>query len=100
MNYILNFSSMSNDLLKDIKGNIEANKDAMNQDDYDDTEDILGMLTENLNMVQQYGQNTTLTLKAMEEMLKDRTGGYVDMDLPRRLRNTISRPPSHYLPGP
>ena len=81
MNYILNFSSMSNDLLKDIKGNIEANKDAMNQDDYDDTEDILGMLTENLNMVQQYGQNTTLTLKAMEEMLKDRTGGYVDMDL-------------------
>jgi hypothetical protein len=39
------------------------------------------MLTENLQNVDQYGQNTTRTLKAMEEMLKDRTGGYVDMDL-------------------
>jgi signal transduction histidine kinase len=38
-------------------------------------------LTENLQNVDQYGQNTTRTLKAMEEMLKDRTGGYVDMDL-------------------
>jgi signal transduction histidine kinase len=39
------------------------------------------MLTDNLQHVDQYGQNTTRTLKAMEEMLKDRTGGYVDMDL-------------------
>ena len=81
MNYIINFSTMSNDLLKDLKGNIENNKEGINQDDYDDTEDILGMLTENLDSVQQYGQNTTRTLKAMEEMLKDRTGGYMDMDL-------------------
>ena len=81
MNYIINFSKMSIDLLKDVKGNIENNKDVINQDDYDDTEDLLGMLTENLENVDQYGQNTTRTLKAMEEMLKDRTGGYVDMDL-------------------
>ena len=53
----------------------------MNEDDYEDTLDVLDMLTENLQNVDQYGQNTTRTLKAMEEMLKDRTGGYVDMDL-------------------
>jgi len=38
-------------------------------------------LTQNLTSVDQYGQNTTRTLKAMEEMLKDRTGGYTEMDL-------------------
>lgn len=81
MNYIINFSKMSNDLLKDLKENIDNNKDSINADDYEDTLDVLDMLTENLQNVDKYGQNTTRTLKAMEEMLKDRTGGYVDMDL-------------------
>ena len=81
MNYIINFSKMSNDLLKDLKENIDNNKDSINADDYEDTLDVLDMLTENLRNVDQYGQNTTRTLKAMEEMLKDRTGGYIDMDL-------------------
>ncbi|MGX8695411.1 MAG: ATP-binding protein [Prevotella sp.] len=88
MNYIINFSKMSIDLLKDLKGNID-NEDTVRNDgqviirenDYEDTLDVLDMLTENLQNVDQYGQNTTRTLKAMEEMLKDRTGGYVDMDL-------------------
>ena len=81
MNYIINFSKMSNDLLKDLKENIDQNKDGINADDYEDTVDLLGMLTENLQNVDQYGKNTTRTLKAMEEMLKDRTGGYADIDL-------------------
>ena len=81
MNYIINFSKMSNDLLKDLKTNIDNNKDGINKDDYEDTLDVLDMLTQNLESVDQYGQNTTRTLKAMEEMLKDRSGGYVDMDL-------------------
>ena len=81
MNYIINFSKMSNDLLKDLKENIDHNKDNIEPDDYEDTLDVLDMLTENLQNVDQYGQNTTRTLKAMEEMLKDRTGGYVETDL-------------------
>ena len=75
MNYIINFSKMSIGLLKDLKANIS------NETDYEDTLDIVDMLTENLHNVDQYGQNTTRVLKAMEEMLKDRTGGYTDMDL-------------------
>ncbi len=86
MNYIINFSKMSNDLLKDLKEDIDNNKDSMNADDYEDTLDVLDMLTENLRNVDQYGQNTSRTLKAMEEMLKDRTGGFVDMDLMPVLR--------------
>ena len=81
MNYIINFSKMSNDLLNDLKENIDNNKDNIDTNDYEDTLDVLDMLSENLQNVDQYGQNTTRTLKAMEEMLKDRTGGYVDMDL-------------------
>jgi signal transduction histidine kinase len=43
--------------------------------------DVLGMLTSNLQKVGEHGQNTTRTLKAMEEMLKDRSGGIVKIDL-------------------
>jgi signal transduction histidine kinase len=53
----------------------------MSEDNYEDTVDVLDMLTGNLQKVSEHGQNTTRTLKAMEEMLKDRSGGIVPMDL-------------------
>ena len=88
MNYIINFSKMSNDLLKDLKANISNETTVkadgqviIKEDDYEDTLDIVDMLSENLYNVDQYGQNTTRMVKAMEELLKDRSGGYVDMDL-------------------
>lgn len=103
MNYIINFSKMSIDLLKDLKADIENNKENINEEDYLDTEDILGMLTENLQNVDQYGNNTTRTLKAMENMLKDRTGGYADMDLlpilqqnEQMLNNYFAKEIEHY----
>lgn len=81
MNYIINFSKMSINLLKDLSEDIESNKDSINENDYEDTQDVIGMLKENLQNLEEHGQNTTRMLKAMEEMLKDRTGGYTDMDL-------------------
>ena len=96
MNYIINFSKMSNDLLRDLKENIDNNKDAINEDDYEDTLDVLGMLTQNLESVNQYGQNTTRTLKAMEEMLKDRTGGFIDMNLLPVLKQNMDMVNSYF----
>ena len=88
MNYIINFSKMSVGLLKDLKENIASGSAVktygqvvISEEDYEDTLDIVDMLEGNLRDVDMYGQNTSRMLKAMEEMLKDRTGGYVDMDL-------------------
>jgi signal transduction histidine kinase len=81
LNYINNFSKLSEGLVKDIAANIEDEKDNMNEDNYEDTLDVLDMLKGNLQKVGEHGVNTTRTLKAMEEMLKDRSGGVVEMDL-------------------
>ena len=81
MNYIINFSKMSVGLLDDLKTDIVNNKANISEADYEDTEELIGMLTENLNSVDHFGQSTSRTLKAMEEMLKDRSGGYTDTDL-------------------
>ena len=86
LNYINNFAKLSEGLVKDIEANIEDDKDNMDSENYEDTIDVLGMLQGNLQKVGEHGQNTTRTLKAMEEMLKDRSGGIVKMDLARVLR--------------
>ena len=81
LNYINNFSKLSEGLVKDIEDNIEDEKDHMDPENYEDTKDVLSMLAGNLRKVGEHGQNTSRTLKAMEEMLKDRTGGIVKVDV-------------------
>ena len=81
LNYINNFSKLSEGLVKDIEANIEDEKEHLSEDNYEDTIEVLGMLKGNLQKVGVHGQNTTRTLKAMEEMLKDRTGGIIKMDI-------------------
>ena len=86
LNYINNFSKLSEGLLKDVETNIDDDKERMDAENYEDTKDVLNMLRTNLQKVGEHGQNTTRTLKAMEEMLKDRSGGIVPMDLAAVLR--------------
>lgn len=81
MNYINNFSKLSSGLIKDLKANIEEEEEHMDKGNYEDTMDVLDMLTQNLEKVEQHGLNTTRTLKAMEEILKDRSGGMMEMNL-------------------
>lgn len=86
LNYINNFSRLSEGLVRDITANIEDEKDKMTPENYEDTKEVLGMLEGNLKKVGEHGQNTTRTLKAMEEMLKDRTGGVIKTDLTQILK--------------
>ena len=86
LNYINNFSKLSEGLVKDAEANVEDEKANMTKENYEDTMDVLNMLRGNLQKVGEHGQNTTRTLKAMEEMLKDRSGGIVPMDLVALLR--------------
>ncbi len=81
LNYIINFSKLSEGLVKDARANVEDEKEHMEEENYEDTMDVLDMLSGNLQKVGEHGQNTTRTLKAMEEMLKDRSGGMTTMDL-------------------
>ena len=96
LNYINNFSKLSQGLVKDIEANIEDEKETMDTENYEDTIDVLDMLRGNLEKVSEHGQNTTRTLKAMEEMLKDRSGGIVPMDLAAVLRQDADMVRNYY----
>ena len=81
LNYVNNFAKLSEGLLRDVKANVEDEQEHMDEENYEDTMEVLDMLKINLQKVGEHGQNTTRTLKAMEEMLKDRSGGIIPMDL-------------------
>ena len=96
LNYINNFSKLSEGLVKDVKANIEDEEEHMDKENFEDTMDVLDMLSGNLQKVGEHGQNTTRTLKAMEEMLKDRSGGIVDTDLCAILRQNEEMVGTYY----
>ena len=86
MNYINNFSKLSCGLLKDLKANIEEEEGNMNKENYEDSIDVINMIDQNLKKVEEHGLSTSRTLKAMEEILKDRSGGMQPMSLVSLIR--------------
>ena len=96
LNYINHFAKLSEGLVKDVKANVEDEQEHMDEENYEDTMDVLNMLSGNLEKVGEHGQNTTRTLKAMEEMLKDRTGGVVDTDIAAILRQDQEMTENYY----
>lgn len=81
MNYINNFSKLSEGLVSDVRANVEDEAWHISKENYEDTIDVLDMLCVNLQKIGEHGQNTSRMLKAMEELLKDRSGGVVTTDL-------------------
>ena len=73
INYINNFSHLTTGLVKDLKENIEDEKEKMTDDNYEDSVDVLNMMTTNLEKIEQHGISTTRILKAMEELLRERS---------------------------
>lgn len=74
INYINNFSRLTSGLAKDLRDDIEDEKDNISEDNYEDCEDILDMMSQNLVKIEEHGTNTTRTLRAMEAMLNNHIG--------------------------
>ena len=81
INYINNFSRLTTGLAKDLKEDIDDEKENMSEDNFEDCEDILDMMTQNLQKIEEHGVNTTRTLRAMEAMLNNSVGNLVEQDL-------------------
>ena len=81
MNYINNFSHLTLGLTKDLRQDLDDEASKMDADTYDDCIDVLDMMTTNLEKIEQHGLSTTRILKAMEEMMRDRSYKIEPMDV-------------------
>ena len=81
MNYINNFAHLTLGLNKELHENLEDEKDNITPDVFEDSLDVMDMMKTNLEKIEQHGLSTTRTLKAMEEMLKERSTKFETSDL-------------------
>lgn len=96
MNYINNFSHLTQGLINDISSNLENEKENMTSDNYEDTIDLLDMTRSNLKKIEEHGMNTTRILKAMEEMLKSRSSNMQPIDLAAVCRKNFEMLNAYY----
>lgn len=90
INYINNFAKLTSGLAKDLREDVEDEQDAMSQDNYEDCQDILDMMTNNLQKIEEHGINTTRTLRAMEAMLKNHIGSVRESNMCQLLNQTMN----------
>lgn len=71
LNYINNFSHLSAGLTKELRTNLQKAENRISAEEYEDSADLLDMLSSNLDKIERHGGNTSRILKAMEEILKE-----------------------------
>lgn len=81
LNYINNFSHLSSGLVGDLRENLRLVETKMNRENYEESMDVLDMMTSNLSKIEEHGRNTSRILKAMEEVLKERGKQTKRMDI-------------------
>ena len=96
MNYINNFAHLTLGLNKDMRQNIEDEKEHISNDIYEDSQDIMDMMQTNLEKIEQHGTSTTRTLKAMEEMLKERSQKLESTDLAQLCQQSVDKLKAYY----
>lgn len=81
LNYINNFAGLSVELLNDLRKNLSDESHTMTRDHYEDSMEIMEMITNNLQKITDHGATTVRIVKAMEELLKDRQGNATSADI-------------------
>lgn len=98
LNYINNFSHLTLGLSKDMRENLEDEKENMTQDVYEDSMDVMEMMQTNLEKIEQHGLSTTRILKAMEEMLKERSQKIETIDVAQLCHQNVEMLRRYYEP--
>ena len=96
LNYINNFSHLTLGLSKDMKENLEDEQEKMTPDIYEDSMDVMDMMQTNLEKIEQHGLSTTRILKAMEEMLKERSQKIESIDIAMLCQQSVEMLKNYY----
>jgi len=96
MNYINNFAHLTLGLSKELHDNIEDEKESITTDTYEDSMDLMDMMKTNLEKIEQHGISTTRTLKAMEELLKERSRKFDSADVSLLCQQCVDKLKNYY----
>ena len=81
LNYINNFSLLTNDLSGEMEEILDGLKEIMDIDTYEELKDLLKMVKMNVLKVNEHGASASRIVKGMEKLLKERSTTFVLTDL-------------------
>lgn len=82
LNFVINFSKMSEKLLADIKDIIDDIQDKIDEDDADDLADIADDLTTNMQKIREHGERAISIIQGILLISRGKEGEHLPTDIP------------------
>ena len=81
LNFVINFSKISDKLLKDLTEIVEDNEDNISEDDREDIEDIVSDLKENLNKIVEHGERAISIIRGILLVSRGKENEFIPTDI-------------------
>ena len=83
LNFVINFSKMSDKLLRDLTDIVDDNKDQMSEDDREDIEDIIGDLRDNMAKIVEHGERAINIIQGILLVSRGKENEFIPSDINR-----------------
>ena len=81
LNFVINFSKLSDALLNDLSDDLEDHLDELPKDDAEDIQDIMADLRENLARIKQHGERATSIIQNILQYSRGKEGERIPSDI-------------------
>ena len=81
LNFVINFSKMSDKLLKDLEEIVTDNEDKLPEDEREDLDDILADLRENMSKISEHGERAISIIQGILLVSRGKDGEFLPTDI-------------------
>ena len=89
LNFVINFSKMSDKLLKDLTEIVEDNEENISEDDRDDIEDIVADLKENMAKIVEHGERAISIIRGILLVSRGKENEFIPTDICRLVKEYV-----------
>ena len=89
LNFVINFSKMSNKLLKDLTEIIEDNEDKLPSEDREEINDIIADLTENMLKIVEHGERAISIIQGILLVSRGKEGEFLPTDVSKIVKEYV-----------
>ena len=89
LNFVINFSKMSNKLLKDLEEIVADNEDKMTEEDREDLDDIVADLKENLSKIAEHGERAISIIQGILLVSRGKEGEFLPTDICKLVKEYV-----------
>ena len=89
LNFVINFSKMSNKLLKDLEEIVADNEDKLAEEDREDLDDIVADMKENLSKIVEHGERAISIIQGILLVSRGKDGEFLPTDVCKLVKEYV-----------